>query len=196
MQIMSLFLSYICRAVHPEPRTQVPKQGEKSVPPQAGDLPGLSGFPGNSTGLRGSGPLCGHSCSLGDTPIVEADNQNLSYILLISLLLCVLCSPLFIGHPNTAKCLLRQITFEPVFTVAVSAVLVKTISVVLMFKAMEPGRTMRGLLVSGPPNAVIPICFLIQLTLCGFCLGVSPPFVSRCNVHPSIIEKKFNRDKG
>ncbi|XP_058527848.1 vomeronasal type-2 receptor 116-like [Ochotona princeps] len=112
-----------------------------------------------------------------DTPIVKANNHNLSYILLISLLLCFLCSFLFIGRPNTATCLLRQITFALMFTLAVSAVLAKTITVVLAFKAMKPGRTMRRLLVSGAPKAVIPICFLIQLTLCGIWLATSPPFV-------------------
>ncbi|XP_058527863.1 vomeronasal type-2 receptor 116-like [Ochotona princeps] len=112
-----------------------------------------------------------------DTPIVKANNRNLSYILLISLLLCFLCSFLFIGRPNRVTCLLRQITFALVFTVAVSAVLAKTITVVLAFKAIKPGRTTKRLLVSGGPKAVIPICFLIQLTLCGIWLGVSPPFV-------------------
>ncbi|XP_058513651.1 vomeronasal type-2 receptor 116-like [Ochotona princeps] len=111
------------------------------------------------------------------TPIVKANNRTLSYMLLISLLLCFLCSFLFIGRPNTATCLLRQITFALVFTLAVSAVLAKTITVVLAFKAMKPGRTMRRLLVSGAPNAVIPICVLIQLTLCGIWLATSPPFV-------------------
>ncbi|XP_042549891.1 vomeronasal type-2 receptor 116-like [Dipodomys spectabilis] len=112
-----------------------------------------------------------------DTPIVKANNLALSYILLISLIFCFLCSLLFIGHPNTVSCILQQITFGVVFTVAVSTVLAKTVTVVLAFKATSPGKRMRWLLVSGAPNFIIPICTLIQVTLCGLWLGTSPPFV-------------------
>ncbi|XP_069858198.1 vomeronasal type-2 receptor 116-like [Dipodomys merriami] len=112
-----------------------------------------------------------------DTAIVKANNRSLSYILLISLIFCFLCSLLFLGHPNTFTCILQQITFGVVFTVAISTVLVKTVIVVLAFKATSPGRKMRWLLVSGAPNFIIPICTLIQVTFCGLWLGTSPPFV-------------------
>ncbi|XP_012891433.1 PREDICTED: vomeronasal type-2 receptor 116-like [Dipodomys ordii] len=112
-----------------------------------------------------------------DTAIVKANNRVLSYILLISLIFCFLCSLLFLGHPNTVTCILQEITFGVVFTVAVSTVLAKTVTVVLAFKATSPGRRMRWLLISGAPNFIIPICTLIQVTLCGFWLGSSPPFV-------------------
>ncbi|KAM4889354.1 vomeronasal type-2 receptor 116-like [Thomomys bottae] len=112
-----------------------------------------------------------------DTAIVKANNRTLSYILLISLILCFLCALLFIGHPNTATCILQQITFGVVFTVAVSTVLAKTVTVVLAFKATCPRRRMRWLLVSGAPKLLIPICTLIQVSLCGLWLGSSPPFV-------------------
>ncbi|KAM5237991.1 vomeronasal type-2 receptor 116-like [Ctenodactylus gundi] len=112
-----------------------------------------------------------------DTPIVRANNRGLSYTLLVSLAFCFLCSLLFIGRPNTATCVLRQTTFGAVFTVAVSTVLAKTVTVVLAFKVTTPGRKVRRLLVSGAPNSIIPICSLIQLTLCGIWMGTSPPFI-------------------
>ncbi|KAM6168138.1 vomeronasal type-2 receptor 116-like [Erethizon dorsatum] len=112
-----------------------------------------------------------------DTPIVRANNQALSYTLLISLTCCFLCSSLFMGRPNAATCVLQQTTFGVVFTMAVSTVLTKTTTVVLAFKVTAPGRRMRHLLVSGAPNSIIPICSLIQLTFRGVWMGTNPPYV-------------------
>ncbi|XP_037054142.1 vomeronasal type-2 receptor 116-like isoform X6 [Peromyscus leucopus] len=112
-----------------------------------------------------------------DTPIVKANNRILSYILLISITFCFLCSLLFIGHPNIVTCILQQTTFGVFFTVAVSTVLAKTITVVLAFKLTTPGKRIRGMLVSGAPNFVIPICTMVQLVLCGIWLVTSPPFI-------------------
>ncbi|GAB1303436.1 Vomeronasal 2, receptor 29 [Apodemus speciosus] len=112
-----------------------------------------------------------------DTPIVRANNRILSYLLLMSLTFCFLCSFFFIGHPNKATCVLQQITFGIVFTVAVSTILAKTITVVLTFKVTDPGRRLRNFLVSGAPNYIIPTCSLFQCILCAIWLAVSPPFV-------------------
>ncbi|XP_069923694.1 vomeronasal type-2 receptor 116-like [Oryctolagus cuniculus] len=112
-----------------------------------------------------------------DTPIVKANNRCLSYILLIALTFCFLCSLLFIGHPNTTTCVLQQTMFGVAFTAAVSTILAKTITVLLAFKVTAPGRRMRHWLISGVPNSIIPICSLIQLALCAIWLGTSPPFI-------------------
>ena len=108
-----------------------------------------------------------------DTPIVKANNRALSYVLLISPVLCFFCSLLFIGCPNTATCILQQITFRAVFTAAVA----KTLTVILVFKARTPGRTMRRLLVTGASNYIIPMCSLIWVIICGVWLGTSPLFL-------------------
>ncbi|KAM8970933.1 LOW QUALITY PROTEIN: vomeronasal type-2 receptor 116-like [Sarcophilus harrisii] len=109
-----------------------------------------------------------------DTPIVKANNRSLSYTLLVSLSLCFLCSLLFIDHPTTATCLMRQTTFAVVFTVAVSSILAKTITVVLAFRATKPGSRLRRWL--GSTQYLIVICTLIQMCLCGIWLG-TPPFL-------------------
>ncbi|XP_041509297.1 vomeronasal type-2 receptor 116-like isoform X1 [Microtus oregoni] len=112
-----------------------------------------------------------------DTPIVKANNQNLSYILLISLIFCFLCTLLFIGHPNSATCVMQQIIFGVLFTVAVSTVLAKTVTVLLAFKLTVPGRRMGFFLLSRAPKYIITICLFIQIILCAIWLRFSPPFV-------------------
>ncbi|XP_040589791.1 vomeronasal type-2 receptor 116-like [Mesocricetus auratus] len=111
------------------------------------------------------------------TPIAKANNQALTFILLITLIFCFLCTLLFIGQPNTATCILQQSTFAVLFTVALSTVLAKSITVVLAFRITVPGRLTRWIMISRAPNFIIPICTLIQLVLCGFWLSKSPPFV-------------------
>ncbi|OBS71517.1 hypothetical protein A6R68_13906, partial [Neotoma lepida] len=72
----------------------------------------------------------------------------------------------------------QQITFGILFTVAVSPVLAKTITVVLAFRITVLGRRTQELLVSKIPKCIIPICTLIQIILCGIWLVISPPFVN------------------
>ncbi|XP_051832579.1 vomeronasal type-2 receptor 26-like [Antechinus flavipes] len=111
-----------------------------------------------------------------DTPIVQANNRNLSYLLLTSLSSCFLCSLLFIGRPTKASCLLRQTVFAIVFTVAVSSILAKTIIVVLAFRITRPGSRMRMFLHPRVPYCVVLICSGIQGLFCAIWLGTHPPF--------------------
>ncbi|XP_056409013.1 extracellular calcium-sensing receptor-like [Hyla sarda] len=110
------------------------------------------------------------------SPIVRANNQNLSFILLTSLMFSLLCVFLFIGRPVDITCMLRQIFFGIFFTVAVSSVLAKTIIVCIAFKATRPESSWRKCVGVKLPYSVVLVCSSLQILNAVIWLSLSPPY--------------------
>ncbi|XP_078524846.1 extracellular calcium-sensing receptor-like [Lissotriton helveticus] len=120
-----------------------------------------------------------------NTPVVKANNRSLSYLLLLSLFLCFLCSLVFIGYPTPVKCFLRQAAFGITFALCVSCILAKTIMVVIAFSASTPNSSLKKLTDNKLSYLALCVGTLIQILLCVCWLFLSPPF-SEHNIHSEL----------
>ncbi|XP_063775219.1 uncharacterized protein LOC134910766 [Pseudophryne corroboree] len=111
-----------------------------------------------------------------DTPLVKANNNNLSFLLLVSIMLSILSVFLFLGRPVDATCMLRQISFGILFSGAISCVLGKTIMVYIVFKANKPGSSWKSWINTKLSNCVVMLCSSIQVVICMSWVTISSPF--------------------
>ncbi|KAM9734207.1 olfactory receptor CR1 [Menidia menidia] len=110
------------------------------------------------------------------TPVVRANNSELSFLLLMSLKLCFLCSLVFIGRPSVWSCRFQQAAFGISFVLSVSCLQVKTIVVLAAFRSARPGaETLMKWFGPGQQRGSVCLFTCVQVIICIIWLSLSPP---------------------
>ncbi|KAK9958631.1 hypothetical protein ABG768_010742 [Culter alburnus] len=111
-----------------------------------------------------------------NTPIVRANNSELSFLLLVSLKLCFLCVLLFIGQPQLWTCQLRHAVFGISFVLCISSILVKTMVVIAVFKSSRPeGKSALKWFGAAQQRCTVLILTAIQVVICAVWLSTASP---------------------
>uniref|UniRef100_A0A668VHM9 G-protein coupled receptors family 3 profile domain-containing protein n=1 Tax=Oreochromis aureus TaxID=47969 RepID=A0A668VHM9_OREAU len=124
------------------------------------------------------------------TPIVKANNSEISFLLLLSLKLCFLCCLVFIGQPSWWTCRLRQAAFGISFVLCLSCVLFKTIVVLLAFRTNIPSSRGRKLFGTAQQRILIICTTAPQICLCTGWVLAAPPFPFRNPNYQIVVECK------
>uniref|UniRef100_A0A8C5W6D4 G-protein coupled receptors family 3 profile domain-containing protein n=1 Tax=Leptobrachium leishanense TaxID=445787 RepID=A0A8C5W6D4_9ANUR len=111
-----------------------------------------------------------------NTPIVRANNKDLSFLLLVSIMLIFLSVFLFLGRPVDITCKLRQTTFGIIFSISVSAILAKTIMVCVAFRVTKPDSFWKKWIGVNIAKFIVFLGSFFQVIISICWLSTFPPF--------------------
>ncbi|XP_053176524.1 extracellular calcium-sensing receptor-like [Scomber japonicus] len=110
-----------------------------------------------------------------DTPLVRANNMELSFLFLVFLAICFLVGLLFIGEPSDWLCRIRYPAFGISFALCISCLLAKTVVVLMAFRSTLPGSNVMKWFGPNQQRASVLIGTAIQVIICLTWLMTSPP---------------------
>ncbi|XP_047420335.1 vomeronasal type-2 receptor 1-like isoform X3 [Sciurus carolinensis] len=110
------------------------------------------------------------------TPLVQANGQGLSFLTQASLATTALSSMLFIGKPYDWSCMARQVTLALGFSLCLSCILGKTVS---LFLAYRISKSKTRLISMHPicPKIMVLLSVLVETGVCIAYLVLEPPKV-------------------
>lgn len=118
-------------------------------------------------------------CIYKETPLVRANNMELSFLLLVFLTICFLVGLLFLGKPSDWLCLVRYPAFGISFAFCISCLLAKTTVVLMAFRSRLPGSTVMKWFGSKQQRATV---------LLGTSVQVENRFISLINLHFNLFK--------
>ncbi|GAB1287572.1 Vomeronasal 2, receptor 7 [Apodemus speciosus] len=128
------------------------------------------------------------------TPLVKANDRELSFLIQTSLVITVLSSMLFIGKPCNWSCMVRQVTLALGFCLCLSSILGKTISLLFAYR-ISISKTR---LISMHPifrKLLVLICVVGEIGACTAYLVLEPPRMFK-NIEPQNVKIIFECNEG
>ncbi|XP_073350324.1 extracellular calcium-sensing receptor-like [Pagrus major] len=123
-----------------------------------------------------------------DTPLVRANNMELSFLLLVFLAVCFLVGLLFIGEPSDWLCRIRYPAFGISFALCISCLLAKTAVVLVAFKSTLPGSNAMKWFGPNQQRASALLGTAVQVIISLIWLLTSPPHANNnTNYHSATI---------
>ncbi|XP_078102119.1 extracellular calcium-sensing receptor-like [Sander vitreus] len=114
-----------------------------------------------------------------DTPLVRANNMELSLLLLVFLAVCFLVGLLFIGEPSDWLCCIRYPAFGISFALCISCLLAKTVVVLMAFRSTLPGSNVMKWFGPNQQRASVLLGTAVQVIICVVWLLTSPPHANK-----------------